>query len=122
MRYNQCGVIVRHTLRAPSGAPSGIRAKLQAKHLEKKKKCAQTRPRAGTESTTRLVALESVRVGVVGNISACHADARGSIPRHGVHFFFWLAARVFWPIISGTCGGGSQAERHFARVVKGLAC
>ena len=24
-----------------------------------------------------------VRVGVVGNISACHADARGSIPRHG---------------------------------------
>ena len=27
--------------------------------------------------------LEAVRVGVVGNISACHADARGSIPRHG---------------------------------------
>ena len=114
-------MIVRHTLRAPSGAPPGIRAKFQAKHLEKKKS-AQTRPRAGTESTTRLFALESVRVGVVGNISACHADARGSIPRHGLHFFFWLAARVFWPIISGTCGGGSQAERHFARVVKGLAC
>ena len=25
-----------------------------------------------------------IRVGVVGNISACHADARGSIPLHGV--------------------------------------
>ena len=25
-----------------------------------------------------------IRVGVVGNISACHADARGSIPRLGV--------------------------------------
>ena len=25
-----------------------------------------------------------VRYGVVGNISACHADARGSIPRDGV--------------------------------------
>ena len=25
-----------------------------------------------------------VRYGVVGNISACHADARGSIPRFGV--------------------------------------
>ena len=28
-----------------------------------------------------------VRYGVVGNISACHADARGSIPRFGVSFF-----------------------------------
>ena len=26
-------------------------------------------------------------VGVVGNISACHADARGSIPRLGVFLF-----------------------------------
>ena len=26
-----------------------------------------------------------VRDGVVGNISACHADARGSIPRRGVN-------------------------------------
>ena len=25
-----------------------------------------------------------IRDGVVGNISACHADARGSIPRRGV--------------------------------------
>ena len=30
----------------------------------------------------------SIRYGVVGNISACHADARGSIPRTGVNFFF----------------------------------
>ena len=28
----------------------------------------------------------SFLVGVVGNISACHADARGSIPRLGVFF------------------------------------
>ena len=27
-----------------------------------------------------------ILVGVVGNISACHADARGSIPRLGVFF------------------------------------
>ena len=26
-----------------------------------------------------------IRYGVVGNISACHADARGSIPRFGVY-------------------------------------
>ena len=30
-----------------------------------------------------------LRYGVVGNISACHADARGSIPRFGVVFFFF---------------------------------
>ena len=30
----------------------------------------------------------SFLVGVVGNISACHADARGSIPRLGVFLFF----------------------------------
>ena len=30
-----------------------------------------------------------ILVGVVGNISACHADARGSIPRRGA---FWNSA------------------------------
>ena len=65
---------------------------------KKNNRSAKTRPRVGTESTTRSFALESVRVGVVGNISACHADARGSIPRHGdAIFFFFCAARVFWP-------------------------
>ena len=88
MRYNHCGVIVRHTLRAPSGAPPGNKGQIPGKAFGKKK-CAHTRPRAGTESTTRLFALESVRVGVVGNISACHADARGSIPRRGA---FWNGA------------------------------
>ena len=34
----------------------------------------------------------SVRVGVVGNISACHADARGSIPRYGDTIFFCPAS------------------------------
>ena len=68
---------------------------------KKKNRSAETRPRAGTESTTRLFALESVRVGVVGNISACHADARGSIPRRGDAIFFFSAPRVvfgpnFW--------------------------
>ena len=38
---------------------------------------------------------EQVRVGVVGNISACHADAPGSIPGHGVSNFFFPSARVF---------------------------
>ena len=32
--------------------------------------------------------LEAIRVGVVGNISACHADAPGSIPGHGDYFLF----------------------------------
>ena len=38
-----------------------------------------------------------IRDGVVGNISACHADARGSIPRHGVisYICFWLVV-VVW--------------------------
>ena len=31
-----------------------------------------------------------VRHGVVGNISACHADARGSIPRAGAYFCFFF--------------------------------
>ena len=30
-----------------------------------------------------------ILVGVVGNISACHADARGSIPRRGA-FWIWV--------------------------------
>jgi hypothetical protein len=34
-----------------------------------------------------------ILVGVVGNISACHADARGSIPRRGA---FWLNFEVFY--------------------------
>ena len=34
--------------------------------------------------------LEAFRVGVVGNISACHADAPGSIPGHGVPLFIYF--------------------------------
>ena len=60
-------------------------------------------------------------VGVVGNISACHADARGSILRRGEFFFLGCAPCVFGAVF-GTRGGGVQAVRHFARVVKGLAC
>ena len=32
---------------------------------------------------THLAQVLHIRYGVVGNISACHADARGSIPRRG---------------------------------------
>ena len=35
-----------------------------------------------------------VRHGVVGNISACHADARGSIPRAGACFLFFFFFRI----------------------------
>ena len=38
--------------------------------------------------------LEAVRFGVVGNISACHADAPGSIPGHGVTFFVSCTLRI----------------------------
>ena len=41
-------------------------------------------------SPVRLRSYPSILVGVVGNISACHADARGSIPRLGVFFLFFL--------------------------------
>ena len=49
---------------------------------------------------------DPVLVGVVGNISACHADARGSIPRRGayilgyLHYFYrWIGVLrriLFW--------------------------
>ena len=35
-----------------------------------------------------------VRYGVVGNISACHADARGSIPRFGVLCFCFAKNKI----------------------------
>ena len=47
---------------------------------------ARFEPHSGQSG--QLISLVSVRVGVVGNISACHADARGSIPRHGEFFSF----------------------------------
>ena len=49
----------------------------------------------------------TVRDGVVGNISACHADARGSIPRRGVN-------KKIKNIIYNM--------RHYGRVVKAAAC
>ena len=38
--------------------------------------------------------LEAVRVGVVGNISACHADAPCSIPGYGVTLFVSCTLRI----------------------------
>ena len=61
----------------------------------KNAKVPPARPTAGaTAWTTQSLWQLSVRVGVVGNISACHADARGSIPRHGetVSVFFIVRA------------------------------
>ena len=54
------------------------------------------------ESGRTLVLMVStlVLVGVVGNISACHADARGSIPRRGALFV--------------------TQQRHLGRVVKAV--
>ena len=40
----------------------------------------------GSNPVTSFVS-PTIRHGVVGNISACHAEARGSIPRVGVFFF-----------------------------------
>ena len=77
---------------------------------------ARFEPHSGQSG--QLISLVSVRVGVVGNISACHADARGSIPRHGAFFFFPGP----WPSGFAAHGYNIHRVRHFARVVKGLAC
>ena len=46
--------------------------------------------------------LEAVRVGVVGNISACHADAPGSIPGRG-DFFFLSLLQILEPLNNVVC-------------------
>ena len=43
---------------------------------------------SGSIPDTSFVSLSYIRHGVVGNISACHAEARGSIPRVGVFIIF----------------------------------
>ena len=53
----------------------------------------------------------TVRHGVVGNISACHADARGSIPRVGVLrvfiFYFFFGTGTDAPAMPSTlCPSG----------------
>ena len=42
---------------------------------------------AGSTPAVSSTSNSYIRHGVVGNISACHAEARGSIPRVGVFFF-----------------------------------
>ena len=49
--------------------------------------------------------LEAIRVGVVGNISACHADAPGSIPGHGAFFFVGGVPWLTWEKNGGQCAG-----------------
>ena len=56
----------------------------------------------------------ALRYGVVGNISACHADARGSIPRFGV-FFFRRAQRARPERVLHLrvlLGGGETRQKH----------
>ena len=60
-----------------------------------------------------------IRYGVVGNISACHADARGSIPRFGVLFFYFVISlprgqmRVLcWHILHATPHPRGLREAH----------
>ena len=68
----------------------------------------------------------SIRHGVVGNISACHADARGSIPRDGVccSFSFFCVLGV-WPcecIPSSPQRGRTRARRRLGgRAVQGAS-
>ena len=51
--------------------------------------------------------------GVVGNISACHADARGSIPRRGVNILYdtlaeWLRRQPA-KLVCSACAGSNPA-------------
>ena len=72
MRCVHCGMIVRHWggKKTPYGHTLSVTPQHKLIHCQ----------------SSRL----SVRVGVVGNISACHADAPGSIPGRGVLFIFFL--------------------------------
>ena len=72
-----------HTRRGLRPGPASI-AQL-AEHALSKRKVASSILAGGL-----LGNLPSVRHGVVGNISACHADARGSIPRDGVRLFCFM--------------------------------
>ena len=74
-------------LKAPNAASHPVHPRLRqasiaqlAEHALSKRKVASSILAGGLP----------VRHGVVGNISACHADARGSIPRDGALFFFFL--------------------------------
>ena len=44
-----------------------------------------------------------IRDGVVGNISACHADARGSIPRRGGLLILSMHTHTIHLILAAAC-------------------
>ena len=90
MRYSHCGVIVRRSLGKQSSTGVSKTA------LHPRIPGLQVRNRVHTESTARLFGFLPVFVGVVGNISACHADAPGSIPGHGVTLFVSLTLRIIF--------------------------
>ena len=60
-------------------------------------------------------AAPSIRHGVVGNISACHADARGSIPRAGETCSISLVVRT------PRCGRGNPGSNPGDRISYGNA-
>ena len=71
----------------PEHADSALIAQLAEHALSKRK-----------VTSSNLVGGFPVRVGVVGNISACHADARGSIPRRGAFTLLYaLTCKTLWP-------------------------
>ena len=79
---NQCCMAFLFFLEQHGGCSAGTVLVLQGYWRNRKRAClASTRYWDRNPDTP-------VRYGVVGNISACHADARGSIPRFGVLFFF----------------------------------
>ena len=61
-----------------------------------------------------------VRHGVVGNISACHADARGSIPRVGGSFSFLFRCCRRPPDSAALAGRGHHHRGWVAERSKAL--
>ncbi len=60
------------------------------------------------------------RDGVVGNISACHADARGSIPRHGASLLFFSASKKTLEMFFSLLHLFGNCLEHFRPFHKGI--
>ena len=104
-------VLQVHTLTQP-WVPGTAQKRHQGYWRNRKRAClASTRYWDRNPGTPRMVQHYLLRYGVVGNISACHADARGSIPRFGVFIFFRvLLAQIFFFFTKVVCR--IQLGRH----------
>ena len=60
-----------------------------------------------------------IRHGVVGNISACHADARGSIPRDGA--FLFLRNKMHYEFAMAPLRRAAEDQRLGGRAVQGAS-